>query len=55
MTQVDLTLLSNQELEKLYNKIKWAYDHEDKPLYKRHLGGRLLTILKEIKRRGNEH
>lgn len=43
--------LSSSELKNLYSKIKWKYDHEDKPLYKRHLGGQLLTILKELRER----
>ncbi len=41
---------TSEELDKLYWEIKWKYDHEEKPLYKRHLGGMLLSILKEKKK-----
>ena len=47
----DFASLSNQDLETLYKKLKWQYDRETKSLYKRHIGGKMLTVLKEIRRR----
>lgn len=43
--------LSIEQLQELYEELKKQYDAEDKPLYKRHIGGKMLTVLKEIKLR----
>lgn len=40
-----------EELERLLETLRWKYEHEDKPLWKRHIGGKMLTILQEIKKR----
>ena len=54
MNVENLTSLSSKELDELYNKYKYWYNRQSKPLYKRIWGGRLLAILKEQQRRKNE-
>lgn len=51
MTREQLKNLSDEELEKLYSKYIFKYGFESKPLYKRRLGGILITIIQEQKRR----
>ena len=48
---MQIEYITTKELKKLYNKTKWLYDHEARPLYKRIYGGRLITILEELQRR----
>ncbi len=40
-----------EELQEMLKKLRWQYEQEEKPLYKRHIGGKMLTILQEIKKR----
>lgn len=53
MKKQELADLSSNELSNLYYQVLCKYKAETKPLYKRHLGGQLLTILQEINRRKN--
>ena len=43
--------MTDEELDALMALLKKKYDAEDKPLFKRYIGGKMISILKEQRKR----
>lgn len=43
--------MTTAELSELLERLKAQYDAEKKPLYKRRIGGRMLMVMQELRKR----
>ena len=46
-----LSNMTTEQLEELLERLRKRYDAENKPLYKRHIGGRMLMVMQELRKR----